>query len=250
MLFDFDNYIQQPLPFRQEITRFLNTNDSLIIFDVGSCEGEDTIRLKRLFPNATIYTFEPLPENMKKVKTNLTRHNIPTDHLYKIALSNSNGSAEFHVSSGQPDNVPKNNNWDFGNKSSSLLPPKEHKNTLPWIKFDQIIRVKTRRLDDFCQSQDVSFIDFVYMDVQGAELMVLEGAGDQLKTIGALWMEVEAVELYEAQPLKNDVEAFMKQHGFVRVMDTVDNISGDQLYINQKLHKKRRSTFNRLMKLK
>jgi hypothetical protein len=62
--------------------------------------------------------------------------------------------------------------------------------------------------------------------------MVLKGAGTMLKNIRMIWMEVEAIELYKDQPLKNEVEEFMARNGFIKLKDTVDNISGDQLYIN------------------
>lgn len=247
MQFDYDAYIQEPLPFNTSISRYFKKKDKLVIFEVGSCEGEDTIRLKKRFPNAVVHTFEPVPENLKKIETNFKRYHIELDKIHKVALSDANGSAKFHVSSGQPEEIPENNNWDFGNKSSSLLPPKEHTKTLPWIKFDKKITVRTQRLDDFCKEKSIDTVDFIYMDVQGAELMVLEGAGKYLNNVGAIWMEVEAVELYDSQPLKDDVENFMKNHGFVKVMDTVDAISGDQLYINKKLHAKKGNKIKRIL---
>lgn len=234
MAFDFDEYIKEELPFSKELGRYYGRRDKLVIFDIGSCEGEDTIRLKKRFPKSTIYTFEALPSNIDIIKRNLKRYGLSADLLFQLALSDKDGTADFYVSSGHPDHIPKGE-WDFGNKSSSLLPPKEHTKTLEWIKFNEKISVKTQRLDAFCRKHKVSKIDFIYMDVQGAELMVLQGAGDLLADVGAIWMEVEAVELYKSQPLKNDVERFMDSHGFVKVKDTVDKISGDQLYVNRKL---------------
>ena len=48
-------------------------------------------------------------------------------------------------------------------------------------------------------------------------------------------MEVGAIELYEGQPLKNDVERFMHGYGFVCIKDTVNQTAGDQLYVNREL---------------
>lgn len=239
---DIDAYIKEPLPFDDEISNFFATRDTLTIFDIGACEGEDSIRLKKRFPNSAVYTFEPLPENCKKVRNNFTRYGLTDETLFQIALSDTDGSADFHVSSGHPDNLPQVEGWDYGNKSSSLLPPKEHKKTHPWIKFDKKINVKTKRLDTFCSEQAIDKIDFIYIDVQGAELMVLEGAGGMLENIGAVWMEVEAVELYKGQPLKTDVEKFMDEYGFERIKDTVDQISGDQLYVRRGLPKASRKS--------
>lgn len=232
---DYDAYVKEPLPFIDDLTKYYGKRDKLTIFEIGSCEGEDTIRLKRAFPNSTVYTFEALPKNVKIIKNNLKRYGLKTANVFQLALSNHDGTSDFHVSSGHPDHLPKVKGWDYGNKSSSLLPPKEHKNVLKWVKFKEKITVKTSRLDSFCRMKNIEKIDFIYLDVQGAELMVLEGAGKFLRNIGAIWMEVEAIELYKGQPLKNDVQKFMQQNGFSRVKDTVDNISGDQLYIRDDL---------------
>lgn len=64
-------------------------------------------------------------ESIKKYK----RQNIV---LENIALSNENGTAEFFLSEGEPGDLKNSEEWDFGNKSSSLLPPSEEmKNILP-----------------------------------------------------------------------------------------------------------------------
>ncbi len=232
---DLETYLKEPLPFYDEINRYLDPSAPITIFEIGSCEGEDTIKLRGKFPNASIYCFEPLQKNITRFKNHLKKYQAEGPKVFKLALSNKNGEATFHVSSGQPDHLPKTKDWDYGNKSSSLFPPKEHTKTHEWIKFDFKQKVKTQRLDSFCEQQNVHKVDFIYMDVQGAELMVLEGAGRKLRDVTAIWLEVEAIELYAKQPIKKDVEAFMKKNGFSCLKSTVDAISGDQLYINNRV---------------
>lgn len=229
-----ETYLSQPLLFEQELDKYFDGQKDLVIFEIGACEGEDTIKLRRKFPAATIYAFEPLPKNIQRMKRNYKQYAVDDINMYQMALSDRNGQAEFYVSSGHPENMPNTNNWDYGNKSSSLLAPKEHKKIHKWVKFNQEIKVKTQRLDSFCQDQSINRIDFIFLDVQGAELMVLEGAGNLLKNVRMIWMEVEAVELYSGQPLKNDVETFMKSRGFKCIKDSVESVAGDQLYINEK----------------
>jgi FkbM family methyltransferase len=236
---DLDSYLREPLEFSREIGRFFDDKAALVVFEVGACEGEDTIRLKARFPNASIYAFEPLPENVVKVKQNLQKYRVSDVAVFQLALSDSTGTTEFHVSSGNPDHLPQTEDWDYGNKSSSLLPPKEHAELVPWVKFERTIPVETMRLDLFCDSHSIERIDLAYLDVQGAELMVLRGAGNYLTRIGAIWMEVGARELYEGQPLKDDVERFMQGHGFVCVKDTVNATVGDQFYVNRELMSRR-----------
>ena len=142
--------------------------------------------------------------------------------------------AEFFLSEGEPDDLKNDDNWNYGNKSSSLLPPSEEmKKHTEWLNFKNKIQVNTLRLDNYVAGKKIEGIDFIHMDVQGAELMVLDGAGVFLNKIKLIWLEVEAVELYKGQPLKSNVEEYMQKNNFVNVLDTVDNISGDQLYLNR-----------------
>lgn len=228
-------YVKEPLPFDKELNLYYKPGDELTIFEIGSCEGEDSVRLRRKYPNAKIYTFEPLPSNIEKIKSNFQKYSAKNINLFKLAMSDKDGKSIFYVSSGHPEDRPKEDDWDYGNKSSSLLRPKKTKEIHRWLKFKNKIKVKTKRLDSFCDEACIDKIDFIFIDVQGAELMVLKGAGDILKHVGMIWMEVESIELYSRQPLKDDVEAFMKTNGFKCIKSTVDEISGDQLYVNSRL---------------
>ena len=71
--------------------------------------------------------------------------------------------------------------------------------------------VQTKRLDDV---EDLGDVDFVKLDVQGAELMVLKGAERMLKDVSVIQVEVEFVELYENQPMFADVDRFLRSQGF------------------------------------
>lgn len=208
--------------------KIYNKNENLIIFDIGACEGESSIFYSEHFPNAKLYTFEPVPSNFELIKKNTATY--PSINAFQLALSNENGTATFHVSSGTPDNVDKEDTSDYGNKSSSLLAPELHTDTHKWLKFENKIEVKTQVLADFCEEKQIPKIDFIHIDVQGAELMVFEGAKEFIKNIDCIWMEVEEVELYKGQPLKPDVEKFMYQRGFFKVLDTTNGQAGDQFY--------------------
>lgn len=230
----FDNYIKQPFEFESELNLLFNSDEELVIFDVGACEGEDSIKFSRRFPNSKIYTFEPLPKNCKIIQDNFFKYHIKNAKLTPCALSNKVGKALFHVSSGRPLNT-NDKDWDYGNKSSSLLPPEKTKDVHEWLKFKRKITVKTEKLSTFVKKEGIKEIDFLYMDVQGAEMMVLEGAGKFIRQIKAIWLEVESIELYKNQPLKRDIEEYMKKHNFFKVKDTVDEVAGDQLYVNKEV---------------
>ncbi|MGB8700647.1 MAG: FkbM family methyltransferase [Thermosynechococcaceae cyanobacterium] len=71
--------------------------------------------------------------------------------------------------------------------------------------------VETQRLDDIA---DLGRIDFMKLDIQGAELMALQNATNTLKGTSVIQCEVEFVELYENQPLFADIDAFLRSQGF------------------------------------
>jgi FkbM family methyltransferase len=231
-----ENYIKSPIEIEIELLHLFNKNDSLTIFDIGACEAEDAIRYANLFPNAIVYAFEPREDNCIKAQDLIKSNNKFNIVLENIALSNKDGEAEFYLSEGEPGDLKNSEDWDFGNKSSSLFAPSEDmKKHINWLQFNTKIQVQTQRLDVYCLDKKISLIDFVHLDVQGAELLVLEGAGNFLKQIKTIWLEVEAVELYKNQPLKKDVEEFMKKNNFIQILDTTDAVSGDQLYLNSLL---------------
>jgi hypothetical protein len=77
---------------------------------------------------------------------------------------------------------------------------------------------------------NITHVDFLHLDVQGAELKVLEGFGLVLNTLKAVWLEVAKEELYAGQPLVADIENFMTSNKFAKIVDTCHNRYGDQLW--------------------
>ncbi|MBD1906677.1 FkbM family methyltransferase [Funiculus sociatus GB2-A5] len=234
MIFTRDDYIKMPSPIEKELKILFNTHSKLTIFDIGSCEGEDSIKYAKLFPNSKIYSIEALPKNLPILYTNLEKYSTKNVEVLPVALSDKRGKAAFYVSSGNPDNLSRSNDWDYGNKSSSLLPPDQHIQYWPWCKFNEVIEVETDTLNNVCKYYNIEVIDFLHMDVQGAELKVLKGAGKFLKKIKVIWLEVEHISLYQGQPLKKEVENFMRENGFFKIKDTVNKVTGDHLYLNSK----------------
>jgi len=72
--------------------------------------------------------------------------------------------------------------------------------------------VETRRIDDI---PDIDDVDFIKIDVQGAELTVLQNATKALENALVIQTEVEFLELYRGQPLFADVDRFLRQQGYL-----------------------------------
>lgn len=231
---DLTAYLAQPSEAEREFRRLFRPDEPLVIMDVGACEGEDSIRYARLCPRARVFAFEPLPLNQTAIAANFSRYAVPNAELVPLALSAARGLATFHVSSGRPPELFAGENWNYGNKSSSLLAPAKSGPMHGWIEFKEEIQVPTGTLDEFCAQRGINHIDFIQMDVQGAEQLVLAGATAMLPNITAIWLEVSAQELYRGQALDLEIKRLMRGRGFALGYATYrgDGIEGDHLYVN------------------
>lgn len=229
-----ETYINSEAPIKSALLKLFKKNDTLVIFDIGACEGEDSIRYSRIFPLAKIYSFEPVKNNIEKLKKNINKYQAKNITLIEKSVADQRGYQEIHLSSGQPEGAEPGK--DYGNKSSSLLKPGEMtKKSFSWLKFDSKQNIESETIADFCEEHRISTIDFIHMDIQGAELMALAGAREKIRDIKAIWLEVSNFEFYQDQPLKKDVQKFMDEHGFKLMIDRLGQRTyGDQLYINVK----------------
>lgn len=229
---DLGAYLAEPNPPEKELLRLFAPDRPLVIFDIGACEGEDSVRYARRFPRARIFTFEPLPANQQLIRENFTRHGTGNAEIVPLALSDRAGEADFHVSTGRPRELFSGEQWNYGNKSSSLLPPASTAPMHGWIEFKERIRVRTETLAAFCSARAIPHVDFIHMDVQGAEQLVLGGAGPMLRHVTALWLEVSDEAVYAGQALRTDLERTLRAAGFARSLEIMRGPEGDQFYVN------------------
>lgn len=98
--------------------------------------------------------------------------------------------------------------------SSLFLPNRKFLSLFPAtdrFNIESIEAVSTRSIDSLLLSN----VDFIKVDLQGAEQLVLSGGRETLKGCLGLEVEVEFVELYERQPLFGDVSEFLRRQGFL-----------------------------------
>lgn len=157
-------------------------------------------------PNLKIYGFEPDVQNCKQMNEDIQSRKISwLEQHFPIGLSNEVGTTKLYVT-----NFPG---------CSSLYPPNEKymerfEGYANLIKLSLEIPIKVTTLDHFCQTENIQEIDFIQLDVQGAELKILQGANSILKNVLGVLTEVSFIEVYKNQPLFSDIDVLMRKNGF------------------------------------
>lgn len=119
-------------------------------------------------------------------------------------------------------------------ESSSILNLKTHLQEHPHIHEVKRMTLKTITLNSFYQKYNIPLnrFDFINLDIQGAELLALKGATAILPFIKAIYTEVNEKELYENCGLIDELDAFLRNYRFVRILTSMTKHGwGDALYI-------------------
>ena len=127
--------------------------DLKTIFDVGSNIGEWTRMARHFHPDAEIHSFEIVPETYRKQISNIIPNN--KTFLNGFGLSNECGV------------LPMQHNTEFDAMSSCLLD----------LHVDAAVMVDGLVFtgDQYVASRNINYIDFLKIDVEGAEAYVFEG---------------------------------------------------------------------------
>lgn len=187
-------------------TRLLGAMHVNVICDVGSMNGQEAMAFRATAPHATIFAFEPSPENLRLMRADsaLRERHI---EVTPFAVTNSDGEAEFYVVKADYSTV---NDWR--GMSSLLRRPHE-------AELLTAVRVETTRLDTFFA--DKSSPDMrvgLWVDVEGNGYEAIEGASGLVENIQLIHIEVETSPYISAdQKLYPEVHTLLRSMGFAEV---------------------------------
>jgi FkbM family methyltransferase len=187
-----------------QVTAFDNhlAGDRLRLFDVGARGGIDP-RWHPFHGYIEAIGFEPDPVECERLNREAASSDAQIRFL-PYALARSEGEVTFHEA-----------NWP---PASSIYPPNEAF-LRPFPYASHLLGVKDRRrtqavsLDQACRAEDV-WPDCLKLDVEGAELQVLEGGERATGETLVLELEVEFAPLRRGQPLFADVDAYLRGRGW------------------------------------
>jgi len=189
------------------------------VIHVGAWEGVDVpdyLELK--IPRITL--IEALPEKAKLLRTKYATY----ENVEILEYAASDTSGEFVTF------YPLN----YG--SSSLLKPNLDSLREIFADFTEMeaIKVQTLKLDDVT-TRSVDQIMLI-IDVQGAELQVLNGAVSALGKTLLIKVEVSTVAYYVGQSYQAQIEQFLKSHDFVKISQRISKTmgQGDAIFVRKK----------------
>jgi FkbM family methyltransferase len=134
----------------------------MTVVDIGAHHGLYTLLAsKHVGPQGSIVAFEPSPRERKLLQRNLRLNSCSNVRLESYALGSSRSQTDLYVVEGREDGC------------NSLRPPAVDSKANP-------IRVEVVPFDEAAGQLGVSTVDFIKLDVEGAELDVLRGASQLL----------------------------------------------------------------------
>ncbi|WJI26554.1 FkbM family methyltransferase [Thermosynechococcus sp. B1] len=159
-------------------------------------------------PNLRIYGFDADADACDEANTALAAQGITWfERHYPLTLGKEVGESTLYITNAI--------------HCSSLYPPNlsytsRFQGFNPSLNVAATVQVETTTLDAFAQAEGLESIDALQVDVQGADLDVLQG-GEQLLAAStlAIMVEVEFSEVYRGQPLFGDIDAYLRAQGFV-----------------------------------
>ena len=169
------------------------------VVDIGASRGQFALCIRRLYPHAQIFSFEPLRKPAVAWMRNFGADTRA--RLFNKAIALQSGSATMHVS-----------RWDV---SSSLLPfaQAQHDN-FPLTEEASKEVVETTTLDACVEERLIQGSALLKLDVQGFELSALHGCGLLLERFRYVYVEASFIELYIGQALATEVIEFLFGRGF------------------------------------
>jgi FkbM family methyltransferase len=181
------------------------------IIDAGANVGLFSIYIKKTHPDARVVAFEPASESLAMLKLNLKLHDVPGVELHPYAL----GSRESVMELTYYPEAPGNSTLFPEEKEMAARALREQKKLRPtWSdgKYENKVleSVPVKRLSDVLAQSTFERVDLIKLDVENAELDVLQGISDEH------WPKIQniVIEVSSLSGLLEDVESLLRSVGF------------------------------------
>ena len=161
-------------PFREEpiISKFCKPG--MIVFDVGANIGEWTLTMANgVGAKGRVYSFEPTPFLFDALNKTVVANQFNQVIVSPYALSDTSKTMDFYIQHDE--------NELLDARLSRLDSPADFKEWITDGKKAKKIQVKTITLDEFAIKEKLERLDFIKIDAEGYESVIVEGGLTVLK---------------------------------------------------------------------
>lgn len=209
------------------VGEFLPANP--IILEAGMHHATDTIKMKAKWANAKIYGFEPHPESYKKACENIQY--LRDVFIFPYALFDREGTEVFYMSKrNEGASSLFIDNTDTVKCPTYMTPP-------DGLNFRDVpTTVFCTTIDLWAQKNDINHIDYLWLDTEGSELVILQNAMSILPSVKVISIECNFKEYRKGISLFSDVFQFLTEQGFV--LDSIwgnPEWQGDAIFVRTQL---------------
>jgi len=181
----------------ERISELLADTPRPCLYELGACDGNETVTFSKMFPTSTIVVVEPVPDLCKIISN---RHELKGRiDLVKKAIGAENGKTTLHISGGNCEVTGQN-----FYASSSIKTPKFAEQVFKGMNFKEV-KCEVVTLDTLWSERGCGIIDFIWADIQGAEREMIEGGKLALKSTRYLFTEVGEGDYYEGEWKTKDI---------------------------------------------
>ncbi|WP_431857361.1 FkbM family methyltransferase [Azospirillum sp.] len=190
------------------------------IFECGAADGHDSVELASLFPKGMVYSVEASRREYA-VLLEATR-GCPNVRTFNFAISEAEGEATFYI---YKDTIGRN----------TMLRPETSRqdefeaNTVPAMP-----------LSAWAERNGITRLDLLWLDMEGAELMALQSAGDLIASVRAVYAEVSKTGMaFDGSCTYEEVARWLGERGFVVERELLPfNGEGNVLFVRRELSRK------------
>src|SRR5438477_969620 len=143
--------------------------EGMVVFDVGAYVGEVTLLFARFVrPKGQVHSFEASPETFARLETICRAAGYQNVTLNRTAVSEKEGEVDFHIYGGELQSWNTRADRPLERYGIHVEKPK-------------LCRISATTVDAYCERKGIERIDRLKVDVEGAELHVLQGASRMLQ---------------------------------------------------------------------
>jgi FkbM family methyltransferase len=190
-----------------EYFAFQELNEGDVVIDAGANIGGFVVQAARkIGKTGKIYAIEPNEENRRTLQKNLELNNIENCEILSDALWSEKCTKEFFISHRPGEHT--------------LI---DYEGDAHFQKKD-VTTIHCERLDDLIKKHKIDKVDYLKMDIEGAEIEALKGAETFLKS-QTPFLLIEALHEVDGKPAYHKIVTFLESLGY-KMLKEVDNYRG------------------------